>query len=83
LKTTIEPFTEDDAHEIMNALASAFPLQEKGGKLHPLVKGADLEFLAVARKHDCPLITTDGGLLQYGRRRFARVMRPSDWPMNA
>ena len=83
LRTKIEPFTEEDAHQIMGALATAFPFNVPGEKRHPLVKGADLEFLAVARKHGCPLVTTDEGLLEYGRRGFAKVVRPCEWPAKA
>jgi hypothetical protein len=73
LATVIEPFTEDDAHVLMEAHAAAFPLDP------PFVRGADLEFLAVARKHACALISCDEGLLRYGREGFCTVVRPRAW----
>jgi len=80
LKTTIEPFDENYAHEFLDAFVCAFPVQTKGEKRHPFVKrGADLEFLAVSRKYDCQFVTTDDALLEYGRLGFAKTLLPSDW----
>lgn len=73
LPTTIEPFTEDDAHELMAAHAACYPTTP------PYVKGADLVYLALARKHNAALVTTDDGLLRYGSDGFASVIRPSSW----
>lgn len=72
LSTTIEPFTEDDAHELMAAHALRFSTP-------PFVKGADLVYLGLARKHGATLITCDESLLRYGTEGFALVIRPSTW----
>ena len=82
LRTRIEPFTEDDAHEIMNAIAARFPLQPEpthGNKPHPYCKGGDLMYLGVARRFGCPLVTLDEGLLKYGVAGFHEIVRPAAW----
>jgi predicted nucleic acid-binding protein len=81
LRTTIDPFTEDDAHEIMNALATRFPFQPKQGqgKPHPYCNGGDLMYLGVAKKYGCPLVTRDSGLLGYGALGFHEIVHPRDW----
>ena len=81
IPTTIEPFTEDDAHDLMNMHVAAFPTSA------PVVKrGADLEYLAVATKHRCTLVSCDTGLLNYGTTGvlgypspLCRVIEPSKW----
>lgn len=74
IPTVIEPFTEDDAHALQQLHVARFPSDP------PFVnRGADLEYLAVAVKHDCTLVSWDDGLLEYGRRAFCKVIQPSKW----
>ena len=73
LPTLIEPFTEDDAHKVMDDHAARFRFEP------PFVKGGDLAYLGLARKHGATLITCDAQLLRYGTERFATVIRPSTW----
>lgn len=81
LATTIVPFTEDDAHEIMEAIASRYlqPKRPSGRKRQPYCQGSDLMYLAVARKFRCPLVTIDDGPLLYGADGFHDVIRPGAW----
>jgi predicted nucleic acid-binding protein len=74
IPTVIEPFTEDDAHALQDLHAARFPCDP------PFVKrGGDLEYLAVAVKHGCTLVSLDDGLLEYGRRDFWKVIPPAKW----
>jgi hypothetical protein len=78
LRTKIEPFTEDDAHAVMNAIAQRF-VQTRGEKPHPYCKGGDLMYLGVAMKFGCPLVTVDQDLLLYGSVGLHRILHPKDW----
>lgn len=73
IPTTIESFTEDDAHELQSHHKLAFPEEA------PFTKGADLVYLAIARKHGCTLVSWDTGLLKYGERDFCKVIPPTKW----